>query len=288
MVYTVRDGEVGNFYTDYGSFYVFAQENGEYAKVLDVREGYTARIIGLDEGTMDVSYQKPVNGALTDPVMRTDIPVTKDTTAVFVEGEDGKVNLEMDTDGDGNADESIPLRGQNPFTDVSEDQWYADPVLWAVDEGITSGTTPTTFSPDGTCTRAQVVTFLWAANGRPEPKSMENPFVDVADDAWYLKPVLWAVENGITTGVSSTEFGPENTCTRAQIVTFLYAAAGKPDVSGDSTFSDVSNDAWYLKPILWAAQNDVTGGVGDGMFGPDRECTRAQVVTFLYKADQIK
>ncbi len=172
---------------------------------------------------------------------------------------------------------------KNPFTDVLESDWFYAPVLWAVESKVTGGKTETTFAPNEGCTRAQVVTFLWAANGKPEPKSIENVFTDVANDAWYLKPVLWAVEQGITSGISATEFGPEQTCTRAQIVTFLYAAEGKPAVSGSNVFTDVDDTAWYTAPILWAAENDVTGGIGDGMFGPDQTCTRAQVVTFLKK-----
>ena len=176
-----------------------------------------------------------------------------------------------------------PKPVENPFTDVNESDWYAAPVLWAKESGVTGGKTETTFAPSEDCTRAQVVTFLWAANGKPEPKSMDNPFIDVPDSAWYLKPVLWAVENGITGGISATEFGPDRTCTRAQIVTFLYAAAKKPDISGSSPFTDVDNAAWYVKPVLWAAQNEVTGGIGNNCFGPEQTCTRAQVVTFLYK-----
>ena len=176
-----------------------------------------------------------------------------------------------------------PPAGDNPFTDVPNDAWYAAPVLWAKANNVTGGTSATTFGPDDSCTRAQVVTFLWAANGKPEPKSMNNPFKDVANNAWYLKPVLWAVEQGITGGIAEGKFGPEQTCTRAQIATFLYAAAGKPEVSGKSSFKDVKDADWFAKPIIWAAQNEVTGGIGDGKFGPNNTCTRAQVVTFLYK-----
>ena len=125
--------------------------------------------------------------------------------------------------------------------------------------------------------------MLWAANGKPEPKSASNPFTDVAGNAWYAKAVLWAVENGITTGISDTQFAPDRTCTRAQIVTFLYAAAKKPAVSGDNPFKDVAESDWFLTPVLWAAEEDVTGGIGEGKFGPNDVCTRAQVVTFLYK-----
>ena len=109
----------------------------------------------------------------------------------------------------------------------------------------------------------------------------ENPFTDVPDDAWYTHAVLWAVENGITTGLAEGIFAPDETCTRAQIVTFLYAAAGKPAVSGGSDFADVDDDAWYAAPVIWAAQNKVTTGVGDGRFAPEAICNRAQVVTFL-------
>ena len=175
------------------------------------------------------------------------------------------------------------LATENPFTDVKDTDWFFNPVMWAKDNGITSGLTATTFGPESKCTRAQVVTFLWAANGRPDPQTTVNPFTDVADDAWYVKPVLWAVEQGITGGTSATTFSPEKPCNRAEIVTFLYAANGKPAVSGESTFGDVANSAWYLKPVLWAAQNDITGGIGDGKFGPENPCTRNQVVTFLYK-----
>ena len=170
-----------------------------------------------------------------------------------------------------------------PFTDIANADWFAQSVMWAYKENITGGTSATTFGPNDSCTRAQVVTFLWAANGKPEPKSMDNPFKDVADHAWYLKPVLWAVEQGITGGVADGKFGPDQTCTRAQIATFLYAAKGKPEVNGFNIFKDVADDAWYAKPIIWAANNSVTGGIGDGKFGPNNTCTRAQVVTFLYK-----
>ena len=158
-------------------------------------------------------------------------------------------------------------------------------MLWAVENGVTGGTSPTTFSPDAFCTRAQVVTFLWAANGKPEPTSMNNPFTDVSDTAWYCKAVMWAVEKGITGGTSPTTFSPDAFCTRAQVATFLYAAEGKPAVKNtNNEFIDVPDNAWYLNPVLWAKENDITGGIGGGKFGPDQTCTRAQIATFLYKA----
>ena len=172
----------------------------------------------------------------------------------------------------------------NPFTDVANSDWFVKPVMWAVDNNITGGIGNGMFGPNNPCTRAQVVTFLWAANGKPEPSSSNNPFTDVANDAWYLKPVLWAVERGITGGTSPTTFSPDAECTRAQIVTFLYAAAGKPSISGVNLFLDVNESDWYFPPILWAKENEITGGTSNTTFSPLDVCTRGQVVTFLYKA----
>ena len=172
-----------------------------------------------------------------------------------------------------------------PFIDVAENAYYYNAVAWAVRNGITSGTSATTFGPDDKCTRAQVVTFLWRAAGSPEPQSTANPFVDVSNSDWFYKSVLWAKENGITSGMDASHFGPNESCTRAQVVTFLYSDFGKPDVSGiDNPFSDVAADAWYAAPVLWAVENGITSGIGGGLFGVDNACTRAQIVTFLYKA----
>ena len=168
------------------------------------------------------------------------------------------------------------------FTDVAESAWYYTPVQWAVANGITSGTSETTFSPGNQCTRAQAVTFLWNAKGQPEPKSTKNPFTDVKSTAWYYKAVLWAVENGITSGTSPTTFSPNNTCTRGQIVTFFHNYAGKPAASGKNPFTDVPEKQWYYQPILWAVSEGVTAGLTPTTFGPTNTCTRGQIVTFLY------
>ena len=172
--------------------------------------------------------------------------------------------------------------GKNPFIDVPAGSYYEDAVVWAVEKGITSGTSAVTFDPNGICTRAQAVTFLWRAAGSPAPKSM-NSFADVPADAYYAKAVAWAVENGITSGTGGGKFSPDATCTRAQIVTFLYRAAGSPAVSGGSVFSDVKAGAYYADAVTWAASKGITGGIGNGLFGSDNNCTRAQVVTFLYR-----
>ena len=172
--------------------------------------------------------------------------------------------------------------GKNPFIDVPAGSYYEDAVVWAVEKGITSGTSAVTFDPNGICTRAQAVTFLWRAAGSPAPKSM-NSFADVPADAYYAKAVAWAVENGITSGTGGGKFSPDATCTRAQIVTFLYRAAGSPAVSGGSVFSDVKAGAYYADAVTWAANKGITGGIGNGLFGSDNNCTRAQIVTFLYR-----
>ena len=173
---------------------------------------------------------------------------------------------------------------ENPFVDVPNDSFCIDPVLWAVEEGITTGTSATTFDPNGKCARAIVVTFLWRAAGSPEPETANNPFTDVKESDFYYKAVLWAVENGITTGTSATTFSPAELCNRATVVTFLYRAQGSPEVSTtENPFSDVKVDSWYGPAVLWAVENGITNGMGDGTFGVGATCTRAQVVTFLYR-----
>ena len=178
--------------------------------------------------------------------------------------------------------ELIAIVNANPFFDVTESDFFYAPVLWAAGEGITSGTSGTTFSPAELCNRAQVVTFLWAAAGKPDPKSTENPFTDVPKGSFFEKAVLWAVENGITNGTDDTHFSPAELCNRATVVTFLWAAAGRPAVSGTSSFTDVPNGSWYAIPVLWAAKEGITSGVSPTEFGAAFICNRAQVVTFLY------
>lgn len=171
------------------------------------------------------------------------------------------------------------------FIDVKSDAYYATPVAWAVSKGVTSGTSATTFSPDNACTRGQAVTFLWRAAGKPVPKSSYNPFTDVKAGEYYYDAVLWAVENGITMGTSATTFSPDATCNRGQIVTFLYRAEGSPDVAVRSTFNDVESDAYYAKAVSWAVDHEVTTGTSATTFSPDSDCTRGQIVTFLYRAE---
>lgn len=174
--------------------------------------------------------------------------------------------------------------GKNPFIDVPAGSYYEDAVVWAVEKGITSGTSAVTFDPNGNCTRAQAVTFLWRAAGSPAPKTKVMPFTDVPSGSYYYDAVLWAMEQGITKGTSDTMFSPDATCTRAQIVTFLWRANGSPAVSGNSAFTDVAADAYYAAAVKWAEKNGVTGGIGGGLFGSNNNCTRAQIVTFIYRS----
>lgn len=173
----------------------------------------------------------------------------------------------------------------NHFADVPVDAYYANAVAWAVENSITSGTSSTTFSPDATCTRAQMVTFLWRAAGSPTPKGTSHPFTDINSGSYYYEAVLWAVEQGITAGTSATTFAPNGTVTRGQTVTFLHRAAGSISAKNETSFADVDGNAYYANAVQWAAEQNITAGTSTTTFSPDDRCTRAQVVTFLYRAN---
>ena len=175
----------------------------------------------------------------------------------------------------------------NFFTDVHAEDYYYDAVLWAAQKGITGGMSDTLFAPNAACTRAQIVTFLWRAAGSPEPKALSS-FADVPADAYYARAVAWAVENGITEGTSDTTFAPGTICTRAHGVTFLSRAAKANTASGNSNFADVDANAYYASAVKWAVDNGITNGISSSLFGPDSSCTRAQIVTFLYRMYQGK
>ena len=202
--------------------------------------------------------------------------------------------LGHDFGSDGKAEFCSRCGGKNPkyepaptvkFEDVPAGAYYEAAVNWAVANGITQGIGKTKFGPDNGCTRGQVVTFLWRSAGSPEPKGAGNPFGDVKDGDYYYKAVLWAVENGVTAGVSKTSFAPDATCTRGQIVTFLWRANGSPEPKSDSNpFGDVSSGDYYYRAVLWAVENGITAGVSKTSFAPGSTCTRGQIVTFLYRA----
>ena len=172
---------------------------------------------------------------------------------------------------------------RNPFQDVSAERFFSDAVLWAVENGVTSGVDCERFAPDAVCTRGQVVTFLWRAMGCPEPEHVESNFIDLNSNRFYYKAVLWAAEQGIAQGVDETRFAPDARVTRGQFVTFLWRAVGEPSSAGENPFTDVSSDRFYYWPILWASENEITSGVSEMWFAPERGCTRGQVVTFLYR-----
>lgn len=174
--------------------------------------------------------------------------------------------------------------GGASFTDVPAGSYYEDAVIWAVSNGITTGVSASRFDPDGICTRAQAVTFLWRAAGSPAPASRTMPFTDVPAGSYYYDAVLWAVENDITKGTSATTFSPDATCSRAQIVTFLWRAQKSPVVTAANPFADVSTDAYYVNAIIWAVNEGVTAGTSAATFSPDDTCTRAQIVTFIWRA----
>lgn len=230
----------------------------------------------LDVGDSSVKVSSANNVSAT--IVGSNVYTDKSSGAKSVAVTPGGVTVSTASDSLSGTEET-PVR----FTDVPDGAYYADAVRWAVENGITTGTGENTFSPDAPCTRAQMVTFLWRANGSPEPKDSSSRFSDVSAGAYYYKAVLWAVENGITTGTGATTFSPDATVTRGQTVTFLHRAAGSPQASG-SRFSDVDSDAYYAAAVAWAVANGITDGVSATSFAPGSPCTRAQIVTFLYRA----
>ncbi len=184
----------------------------------------------------------------------------------------------------GIAPTTVQAQGNNPFTDVQKSHFFYEAVLWAVDKGLVQGMTPTTFEPFTVCNRAQMVTFLWRAAGSPSVSATRSPFSDVKMGQWYTTPILWAVENGITEGMGDGTFGISRVCNRAQMVTFLWNAAGKPaPTSKHHGFTDIPAGVWYEAPVLWAVENGIITGATATTFNPNGSCQRAQMVTLLYR-----
>ena len=246
-----------------------------YTLTFDTNGGSAIDKITKDSGTtIDLAAYKPTRAGYTFAGWFSDKVLTKAVTSVKLTA-NTTVYAKWTQNG-GTA--------ENPFVDVKEGAYYYDAVLWAVEQKITSGTSATTFSPDASCTRAQMVTFLWRAAGSPKVENGKNPFADVKADAYYYDAVLWAVEKGVTSGTSATTFSPDATVTRGQTVTFLYRNAGSPEVSGTMPFADVEADAYYAKAVQWAVQQKITTGTSETTFSPMSDCTRGQIVTFLYRA----
>ncbi len=177
----------------------------------------------------------------------------------------------------------ISEKQTNPFIDVVEDSYYYDPVMWAIKEGITTGTSLNTFSPEKITTRAQMITFLWRTVGSPTSTLAKSNFIDLNKDSYYYKAVLWAEEKGVTTGTSATTFSPENKVSRGQVVSFLWRLDGKPAASYENPFKDLNKAAYYYEAILWAVEKGITNGTSKTSFSPDEPCLRADIVTFLYR-----
>lgn len=247
-------------------------------KVLGLTGGpYNITIWGTDRGTMDVSYTAySSTGRVLKQQHYDNLPLTDG--CLYESSIEPSSSTSVDFTLDGDAPEN-----DFRFTDVPESAYFYEPVLWAVENGVTSGTSATKFSPYEGCTRGQVVTFLWRAAGCPEPESSYNPFSDVPSNAYYHDAVLWAAEEGITTGTSRTRFEPNATVTRAQTVTFLWRWAGSPEPGSAGSFRDVPYRAYYADAVAWAVEYGITNGTAPGLFSPAQTCTRAQIVTFLYR-----
>ena len=261
-------------------------ENAVKYAIVTGDDGHGSVTVSADEasaGTRITVTVKPDSGYVLDELTITDaknkdLKVTKrsETTYTFYMA-DSKVTVDASFIGDGAAE-----KPDARFDDVSANAYYADAVEWAVSKGITSGTSANTFSPDASCTRAQMVTFLWRANGSPKA-DRANPFTDVSAEAYYYDAVLWAVEQGITSGTSATTFSPDATVNRGQTVTFLWRANGSPVVDYAMSFTDVDANAYYAGAVRWAVSEGITSGTSGNSFSPNADCTRAQIVTFLYQ-----
>jgi hypothetical protein len=174
---------------------------------------------------------------------------------------------------------SAPAAPVGGFEDVQVKDYCAEPVLWAVENSITKGTSETTFSPDDTCTNGQILTFMWRAMGEPEP-GIANPFTDLDSDAYYYKAALWAVQKGI---ISADQFDPNQQCTRSMTMEYFWKLAGSPETAINGVFTDVAADASYAQAVAWAVEQGITNGTSTTTFSPDETCTRAHIVTFLYR-----
>ena len=296
-VYDERNGLVAQILNNKpqeieGGVSAYLDENGQKVIVLPADMEYTVRVKVTENGAVNytVADFDLDQGMNTQVVSCSGLPVRKNETLVGIvpkqNGVTGDYTLTAE-DGSVIAPDSEAQPPENPFRDVKQGSYYYDPVLWAVNHQpqITNGTGPRTFSPEVTCTRGQVVTFLWRAEGCPEPKSASNPFTDVEGDAYYCKAVLWANGNNITNGTGANTFSPEEPCTRAHVVTFLWRTANKPTAGSGNPFKDVPTGQYYTDAVLWAVNHDpqITNGTGADTFSPDNPCTRGQIVTFLYR-----
>ena len=266
-----------------------ATNGTDFTFTVDEKEGYTYTVKLGNETLTKTNGQYTIPGAkLTGAALTVTVEKTAKTgekplpTPVGPKPEKPEKPSEPGTTEPTEPGTTEPTKPAHSFDDVPAGAYYEEAVAWAAEKGITEGTSATTFAPKALCTRAQVVTFLWRAAGCPEPQNAGS-FADVMAGSYYAKAVAWAIENGITGGTGDGMFSPDAVCTRAQAVTFLYRASAAPAVDGSSSFSDVDADAYYMVAVRWAEQNGITGGIGGGLFGSDLDCTREQIVTFIFR-----
>ena len=293
--WTYTPADTANYKALTGSLTPYAVSSGGGGGGSSYTPSYTVSVDKTVNGTITVSPKSASKGDTVTITVKPDKGYELDTLKVLDKNGD-KVKL---TEKNGKYTFTMPagkvtVKGsfveeapEQIFTDVPVDAYFYEAVKWAAEKGITGGVGNKLFGSNDPCTRAQIVTFLWRAAGSPGPKTMSG-FSDVPADSYYAKVVAWAVENGITGGTGDGKFSPNATCTRAQAVTFLYRASGAPAVSGNAAFSDVATNAYYAAAVKWAEKNGITGGIGGGLFGSDNNCTRAQIVTFLYRNYQSK
>lgn len=263
-----------------------ATNGTDFTFTVDEKEGYTYTVKLGDETLTKVNGQYTIPGAkLTGTALTVTVEKTGEKplpTPVGPKPEKPEKPSEPGTTEPTEPGTTEPTKPAHSFDDVPAGAYYEEAVAWAAEKGITEGTSANTFAPKALCTRAQVVTFLWRAAGCPEPQNAGS-FADVTAGSYYAKAVAWAIENGITGGTGDGMFSPDAVCTRAQAVTFLYRASSAADASGSTSFSDVDADAYYAAAVRWAEQNGITGGIGGGLFGSDLDCTREQIVTFIFR-----
>jgi uncharacterized repeat protein (TIGR02543 family) len=245
-----------------------------YKLTFDTNGGSKISDVSKSSGTViDLSEYKPIRAGFEFNGWYKDEALTDKVS---------KITLDKNTTVYAKWIESL-VKKPNPFIDVAENSYYHDAVMWAVEEGITSGTSANTFSPETITTRAQMVTFLWRTVGMPEAKLANSNFNDMDKDSYYYKAVLWAEENGVTVGTSSTTFSPEEKVTRGQVVSFLWRLDGKTASSSVNPFIDINNGMYYYEAILWAVDKGITYGTSEVEYSPDAPCLRAHIVTFLYR-----
>ena len=286
---TLSTSSAGTNKTEYSFTYSTPSSGGSSSGSAN----YTITVDKAKNGEVTSSHKSAAKGTTVTLTVSPDKGYTLETLSVLDKSgkeiklteKNGKYTFTMPT---GNVEVKATFMDDNTmlnfFVDVKASDYFYDAVLWAAEKGITGGTDSTHFTPGGICTRAQAVTFLWRAAGSPAPKSTTMPFSDVPAGSYYEQAVLWAVENGITKGTSDTTFSPNATCSRAQIVTFLWRSQKSPAAGSVNPFTDVSADAYYADAVLWAVKESVTSGTTATTFSPNTNCTRAQIVTFIYRA----